>query len=47
MVGGKKRRTISEVGKNTSAFFLPGRRAYPPSSFSIPPTSNHAIMSKY
>ncbi|WP_235496157.1 hypothetical protein [Aneurinibacillus migulanus] len=40
--GGRER-----AEKDMSAFFLPGCRAYPPSSFSISPTSNHATMSKY
>ncbi|MCP1358047.1 FadR/GntR family transcriptional regulator [Aneurinibacillus migulanus] len=50
VVRGKKRRKgggRERSEKDTSAFFLPGRRAYPPSSFSISPTSNHATMSKY
>ncbi|WP_235496413.1 hypothetical protein [Aneurinibacillus migulanus] len=50
MVGGKKRRKgggWERSEKDMSAFFLPRRRAYPPSSFSISPTSNHATMSKY
>ncbi|WP_235495952.1 hypothetical protein [Aneurinibacillus migulanus] len=47
VVRGKKRRKKSEVGKRHVRLFLPGRRAYPPSSFSISPPSNHATMSKY
>ncbi|WP_235496898.1 hypothetical protein [Aneurinibacillus migulanus] len=40
--GGRER-----LEKDTLAFFLPERRAYPSSSFSIPPPSNHATLSKY
>ncbi|WP_235497047.1 hypothetical protein [Aneurinibacillus migulanus] len=50
VVRDKKRRKGSgreRLEKNTSAFFLPGRRAYPPSSFSISSPSNHATLSKY
>ncbi|WP_235496467.1 hypothetical protein [Aneurinibacillus migulanus] len=47
VVRDKKRMKKSEVGKRHVRLFLPGRRAYPPSSFSISPTSNHATMSKY
>ncbi|WP_235496540.1 hypothetical protein [Aneurinibacillus migulanus] len=48
MVRGKKRRKGGgRSEKDTLAFLLPGRRASPPSSFSIFPTSNHATMSKY
>ncbi|WP_152623333.1 hypothetical protein [Aneurinibacillus migulanus] len=35
------------IQERTLAFLLPGRRASPPSSFSISPPSNHATMSKY
>ncbi|WP_235496571.1 hypothetical protein [Aneurinibacillus migulanus] len=37
--GGRER-----LEKDTFAFFLPGRRAYSPSSFPISPTSNHATI---
>ncbi|WP_235496656.1 hypothetical protein [Aneurinibacillus migulanus] len=33
--------------KDTLAFLLLERRAYPTSSFSESPTSNHATLSKY
>ncbi|WP_235496433.1 hypothetical protein [Aneurinibacillus migulanus] len=50
MVRGKKRRKgggRERSEKDMLAFLLPGRRASPSSSFSIPPPSNHATLSKY
>ncbi|WP_235496591.1 hypothetical protein [Aneurinibacillus migulanus] len=50
VVKGEKRRKGSgreQLEKDTFAFFLLGRRAHPPSSFSHSPTSNHATLSNY
>nr|WP_235496690.1 hypothetical protein [Aneurinibacillus migulanus] len=50
VVRGKKRRNDGgqeRSEKDMLAFLLPERRTYPPSSFSIPPSSNHTTLFKY